>query len=506
MAGVLSSLLQIVAPKGKARAGGVSATGTFNPQQADRVLTAPVYNEHLTDIFTSRQSDDSRTLMKSLFRHDPDVSAAVFSYLTMSNTDPIILVRDMEGQIDRDATKQLEQALKMLTVPTDYTLKFQLKKSLSALCEELRYMALLRGGIGVELVLDKKLAPSELRMVDLQSVQWYEKKSGQYKPRQQVSGVQDGIDLDIPTFFVSFFRKAPTDIYSYSPFVAAINTIAARQQVINDLYRIMQKTGYPRMDISVVEEVLMKNVPPDIAVDKNKTRQWANERLSEVRTAFENIRADQAIVHWDAVEPKILNDKNPGVGVNIEKVIETLNAQNQAALKTMSTVIGRGASGVNTGSVEARIAAMNSDELNEPVAELLTNICSFIMHQQGYQGFAEVRFKKAELRPDLELEPQLMLRGQRLRQDLSDGLITDDEYHLMMYSRLRPDSVEEMSGTNFMNMAAASATAAFEPDQPQADQGKSASSTGSSANKANKTAKSNAVAATRLALSIMENQ
>lgn len=499
MANLLSQALQILAPKRKTRAGGTSATGTYNPQQADRVLTAPVYQEHLSDIFASRQSDDSRTLMKSLFRHDPDVSAAVFSYLTMANTEPLILVRDMEGNIDRDAIKQLTLALKMLTVPTDYTLGFQLKKNLVSLCEELRYMALLRGGIGVELVLDKKMAPSELRMVDMQSIQWYEKNAGQYKPVQTVSGVQDGINLDIPTFFVSFFRKAPTDIYSYSPFVSSINTIAARQQVINDLYRIMQKTGYPRMDITVVEEVMLKNAPTSIRNDPAKMKAWANERLSEVRTAFENLRSDQAIVHFDTVEAGILNDKMPGAGVNIQSVIETLNAQNQAALKTMSTVIGRGASGVNTGSVEARIAAMNADELNEPVAELLTNICSFILHQQGYQGFAEITFAKAELRPDLELEPQLMLRSQRLRQDLSDGLLTDDEYHLLMYRRLRPDSVPELSGTNFMNMAAAEATAATQQDEAQAgdvNQNTNSVNRSASGSKAAKTTKSNAIKAT----------
>ncbi len=493
------SLLSIIMPKKKAKPTGTSATGTYNPQQAERVLTAPVYTEHLTDIFNSRQSDDSRTLLKNLFRHDPDVSAAVFSYLTLANTEPLILVYDMNGQIDRDATKNLMSALKLLTVPTDYTLGFQLKKSLSSLCEELRYMALLRGGIAAELVLNKQLAPNEIRMVDLQSIQWYEKQAGNYKPRQTVPGISEGVDLDIPTFFVSFFRKSPTDIYSYSPFVASINTIAARQQVINDLYRIMQKTGYPRMDISVVEEVLNKNIPANIRNDPVKVRSWQNDRLSEVRSAFENIRSDQALVHFDSIEPKILNEKNPGVGINIQGVIDTLNAQNQAALKTMSTVIGRGASGVNTGSVEARIAGMNADELNEPVADILTNICSFILHNQGYQGFASVRFKNAELRADLELEPQLLLRSQRLRQDLSDGLITDDEYHLLMYNRLRPDAVAEMMGTNFQNMAAAEATVATQPDQAQAgdvNQNTTSVNRSASSGKATKTTKSNAIKAT----------
>lgn len=449
---VLSSALQIILGK-TPKSEGMAYTGTFNPQQADRTLTLPGYQEHLTDIFNSRQADDSRTLIKNLIKTDPDMSATVNSYLTLANTEPLILVRDLEGEIDKDATKELHKAIKLLTQQVDYTLGFQLKRSLESICEELRFMLLLRGAIGTELILDKALAPSALRTVDMSTIRWYEKKPGEYKPIQEIQGGAGGsneINLDIPTFFVSFYRRDPSTIYTYSPFISAINTIAARQQVINDLYRIMQKTGYPRLDIEVIEEVLVKNAPTNIKNDPVELRGWMNARLNEVRGVFEGIRSDQAFVHFDAVKPTILNDKNPGVGVNIDNVIETLNAQNQAGLKTMSTVIGRGTSGINTGSVEARIAAMNADELNAPVAETLTRLFSFILHQTGYQGFAEVSFAKAELRPDLELETMRALKGPRLRQDLSDGIITDLEYHLQMYGRLPPDGAPDLSGTGFM--------------------------------------------------------
>jgi hypothetical protein len=449
----ISSLLQIVLGK-PGKAGGAAYTGTFNPQQTERTLTLPGYQEHLTDIFASRAADDSRSLIKNLIKTDPDMSATVNSYLTLANTEPLILVRDLEGEIDKDATKELLKAIKLLTAQVDYTLGFQNKRSLASLCEEMRFMVLMRGAIGTELILDKQLAPTDLRMVDMASVRWYEKKPGEYKPIQEIQGGAGGsneISLDIPTFFVSFYRRDPTTIYTYSPFISAINTIAARQQVINDLYRIMQKTGYPRMDVKVVEEVLEKSVPASIKTDMVAKQQWMNSRLNEVRSAIEGIRADQAFVHFDSVEPSIINDKAPGVGINIDNVIETLNAQNQAGLKTMSTVIGRGTAGINTSSVEARIAAMNADELNIPVAETLTKLFSFILHQTGYQGFAEVSFANAELRPDLELETMRALKVARLRQDLSDGLITDMEYHLQMYGRLPPDGAPELSGTNFMN-------------------------------------------------------
>ncbi|WP_454287249.1 hypothetical protein [Rhizobium arsenicireducens] len=449
MASLGKTLLSIITPKKAGKSGGQGYTGTFSPQQSQNILTAPTYQEHLTDIFSSRQADDSRTLMVALFENDPDVSAAVSAYLTMANTTMITLVRDLDGEIDAEATKSLLQRLKFMTVPTDYTLGFQMKQNMEQWCEEIRYMVLLRGGAAVELIMDKKMVPSDLRNIDLNSIEWFEKTPGDYKPRQKVSGVQGGINLDIPTFFVAFYRQNPTKIYSNSPFVSTINTIAARQQVINDLYRIMQYTGYPRLEVTVVEEVLRKNMPANIRMDEAKQTEWINLRMSEIRNSIQDIRADTAFVHMDSIEPGIMNEKSPGAGIDISKVIETLNAQNQAGLKTMATVIGRGASGVNTGSVEARIAAMNADELNAPVSAILSNVFSFMLHQDGYQGFAEVSFARGEMRPELELEPQLTMRAARLKADLSLGLISDLEYHLQMYHRLPPAGAPTLSGTGF---------------------------------------------------------
>ncbi len=481
MALQFSSLLKIVAPKRKAKAGGTSRTPTYDPNSNTGVLTVPTFRDHLIDVFSSRQSNDARELAHTLFTHDTDMSAAVNGYLTLANTDMTILVRDLDGQIDPEATKQLLAALKRMSTPTDYTLGFQFKRSIDLTNEYMRHMALLRGAVGVELILDKSLAPSELRHVDMASIEWIEKKPGEFKPRQAPTGSNEKIDLDIPTFFTTFFRPDPTSMYGRSFFVSAINTIAARQQVINDLYRLMQITGYPRMDVKILEEVLLKNAPANVRQDPELLKTWMAARLQEMATSFASIRPDQAFVHFDSVEASVINEKNPAVGLDITSVIETLNAQNQAALKTMSTIIGRGQSGANTGSVEARIAAMYADELNQPLADLWSQIGSFILHMSGYQGFAEVTFAPAELRPWTELEPQLVMRAARLKEDLSLGLITDDEYHLAIYNRLPPAGAPQLQGTGF---AAAKATVDTTNVTPNSDPlGRSISPEGSTSAK-----------------------
>jgi hypothetical protein len=484
MANVVTAALSILVPKSMKK-GGTALTGTTTPANATSILAMPAYQDHLTDIYSQRQSSDSRTLMKALAKNDPDVSAAFNAYLTIAGADlPTFLAKDLTGQIDLPGMQLLQQTLLLITQQFDYTQGFDYQPSLMTLCENMRYMLLMTGAIAAELVFDKNLAPTSIRFVDPLYLFWYEKIPGQYKPEQRQAG--QFIDLDIPSFFVGFHHKDPTAIYTVSPFVSAINTIAARQQVINDLYRIMRITGYPRMDVSVMEEVIMKSAPADVKKSAPATRQWLNDRMSEISSSITNIRPDQAFIHWDSIQAKTTNEK-AAMAMDITPVINTLNGQNQAALKIMATVIGRGESGVNTASVEARVFSMNCDELNKPVAEVLANMLTLALRVQGFQGYVECKFDDVELRPDYELEPQKTMRASRLKEDLSLGLITDMEYHLQIYRRPPPDGSPVLQGTGFMQQQTTSGNPDDKPANPTGGANASSTSTTNSVGRASTT-------------------
>lgn len=424
-------------------------SNTFNPRQVGQVLTVPAYREHLDDLLTDRQTLDSRDLLQKLFRHDPDVSAAVGAYLTLADTPMSYLVRDEDGNIDEAATGEVHKIIRALTSPTDYKLGFQLKPNLRMMCQEFRYMLLLRGAIGGELVLDKALIPSYVQQVDMSTIEWFEPAPGQFKPQQKSKATGELISLDIPNFFVAYHRRDPTAVSPISDFVSAINTIAARTQVINDLYRIMRITGFPRMTIEVMEDVLLANAPQVIKDDPEELRKWMTTRLQEISTQFAALRADQPMIHYSSSKPSILNKDNPGAALRIEEVIETLNSQNQAGLKTMATIIGRAKSGTQTATVEARIAAMYADQLNRPLEQFFSRMLTFCLNLYGTPGFVDCTFAPAEMRADMELEPQRVMKASRLRADLSLGLISDVEYHLQVHGRLPPPGTPQLSGTNF---------------------------------------------------------
>jgi hypothetical protein len=100
-------------------------------------------------------------------------------------------------------------------------------------------------------------------------------------------------------------------------------------------------------------------------------------------------------------------------------------------------------------------------------------------------GFVEARFAPAEMRPAMELEAQKSLKSSRLRQDLSDGIITDEEYHMDMYGRLPPKGFTPLTGTGFMTPAAAGQVDAADVTPNDDPMGRSLSGEGAKAAKGN---------------------
>lgn len=448
MAGILDGLTTVLLPKGKGIKGGRGFTPTFNPRQ--EVLSAPAYREHLTDLFSTRIASDSRTLIATLVNGDPDVSAAVTAFLSVAGSiDPIIYAYDGKDNIDPTGIAQGQQIWAMLTTNNDYTQGFSKKPTPDGLVTDLRYMFLLRGMVAGELVLDKTYVPNELRLVDAATLEWRQKTNGVYAPVQKSANSNTEIDLNIPTFFTENFHQSPLEVYTYSPFVSAINTIASRTQVIQELYRIMKIVGYPRVDVQVLDDMLVASAPASVRNDPLKIRAFVQSELNQIRGAIANLGSADAFVHSKAIEAKVINDKNPSAGLQIQGVIDVLNAQNQAALKVMPAVVGKANNG-QVASTEARLFALNADALNRSVASFLSRVLTLAVRLAGYQGRIEVIFPPVELRPDLELEPQRTMRASRLKMDLSLGLIDDIEYSMQMYGRPPLPGAPQLSGTNFM--------------------------------------------------------
>ena len=443
----LDSLIKHILPKRRAKAGGVAQTETF---EQSGVVTLPTYRQYLTNISDFRLQSDSKDLLQWLLKYDPDASAALHAFLTISNTDWTAFAKTPDGQISPEGQAMLQAMLHRLARRWDYSQGFELKRTIGDMRDDLKYSIMKAGAAFNELVLDKTFTPVEIRTVDAWTIRWNEDKPGNYKPYQE-SDTGEDVDLNIPTFFAKLYRRDPSGIYTESMFVSCITTIVARIRLMNDLYSIMQVTGYPRIGLKVLQQVAIDNAPANIKSDPTQLRLWLSNLLSREANKFAAINPQQVYAYPDSIQPHIINEKNAAATLDISELVDTLNSQNQAALKVVATVIGRGESGVNTASVEARIFSLAADSLNKAVDEQLSEILTLAMRMQGFDGYVDFWSTPVELRPELELEPQKVMRQSRLLEELSLGLISDEEYHLKMHRRLPALTAKKLSGTNFLS-------------------------------------------------------
>lgn len=447
---ILGKIGEVILPKGF-KNGGASLTPNFDPQQSTQAVGAPDTDNHLRDLLNERTTDADDDLIEKLMTYDPDVSAAVAAYLTLSNTEMRYVVKTIDNQIDSQGMAQVAQIISQLTYVTDYSQGFSMPRSMKTRNEQLRFMVLKRGSIALEMIMDQKFGLQDARLIDTNSFEWYEKKVGRPTPVQKKGN--DSIDLNLPTVYYAAHRQDPSKLYSKSNFISVINTVYARLQIIGDLYDIMQINGYPRMTIKLLEDVIVRNMSEVDRRDDKKRLTFVNSVLNDVTRKFGTIRPTQPIVHTDSLEVSTLDVSGgggAGSAIDIQPVIDVLNGQNQAALKSVATVLGRGASGVNTASVEAQVFSMQAAELNEPLAEVWSQFLTFAMRVSGSQSYVEVYFDKPEMRPPNELEPAWVQKQARLQKDLSLGIISDDEYHLAMYNRPKPPNAPILSGTGFL--------------------------------------------------------
>lgn len=494
---IIGKIGDVILPKGF-KNGGAALTPNYNPQQSQQAIGAPDTDNHLRDLLSERTSDADNDLIQKLMVYDPDVSAAVSAYLTLSNTEMRYLVKTPDGVLDSNGITEVAKILNQIGYVSDYSVGFTMPRSIKTRNADLRYMVLKRGSIALEMILDQKFGLTDARNIDTNTFEWYEKKKGFLTPKQKQNNVD--VDLNIPTLFYAAHRQDPSNAYSKSSFISVINTVYARLQIIGDLYDIMQINGYPRMTIKLMEEVIVKNLPEADRRDEKKRLRFINQVMSDVTRKFGEIKPTQPIVHSDSIEVSTLNTAQgggSGASIDINPVIDVLNAQNQAALKSVATVLGRGASGVNTASVEAQIFSMQAAEINQPVAEVWSQLLTFALRFSGSQSYVEVYFDKPEMRPPNELEPAYVQRQARLLKDLSLGIISDDEYHLAMYNRPKPPTAPELSGTNFLDAATGKdsaendSTANAKTNTPQKDQPNSMQR--AQTRKSDKSANSNAV-------------
>jgi hypothetical protein len=131
-------------------------------------------------------------------------------------------------------------------------------------------------------------------------------------------------------------------------------------------------------------------------------------------------------------------------------VQELLNAKLATGAKTLPSVLGHGSGSQNIASSETLLAMKTADGLiRKKLNEIYSRGMTLGVRLFGLDVSIEFRYDDIDLRPQIELEAFKAQRQARIIEQLSFGMITDEEACLDLTGTLPPPGMPKLSGTMF---------------------------------------------------------
>lgn len=338
-------------------------------------------------------------LMDILIDAHPDIGFAVWNFMRIGDSGYTVHVENIDdGKVNEEGMLEILTMIERFSQPNIEN--FEISRSFDKVIQQLILSTIVRGACSLELVLTPNYDDvAFIATVDPSTVA-FKFENDRYVPYQD----EETLSLDIPTFFYEGLDEMIDDPYGRSPILGALNTVFFQMQVLDDLKQVVHNQGYPRFDITILEEVLLKRMPITIRNNEEKKQKWLNEKLHEIIEMYNNLEPDDSFVHYDSVEIGMAGGGKGGVLIDPEKLMSVIDSQIMAGLKTLSTILGRRSTG-NTESfakMEIKLYIKGVEAIQKVVERILSRALTLTLNIKGMQGVVKFKFNPIEIRTSME--------------------------------------------------------------------------------------------------------
>lgn len=433
------------------------AGGSFIPSYLRKVRVGSQIGDDRVDntnvdLTTLRYGASTEENVRSYLNESPDVSHAKESIMRFAITDSFTVVAKSleDGTIDVAATKVVQSfAARLNNLPTRVE-GFSAQSTINSISESLIPQLLANGSCMAELVLDKSLLPASIQAISTNDLK-YQSQGDRQVPYIQDTG--DPIYLDFPTVALISLSQDPETPYSTSWFKAAIQAVIASAEFTNDLRRSFRKASLPRVNATIDLEKFKESLTPEVLYDQKKLKAALDSFLSNLDDKLNNLNPEDAVVHFDIVKIDHLAAGNISAHESVKTHAGILNGQMSAGLHVLPAILGRGES-QTTASTETVLFLKIVESLQGRLNELFSYLFTTAVRLQGHDVTVSFTYKKPSLRPEVEEESFLAMRQSRIREQWSDGIISDEEASIKLTGDLPSGNFTPKSGTGFAGAAA----------------------------------------------------
>jgi hypothetical protein len=406
-----------------------------------------------TDLTSIRNAADTKTAIRDFVAASPDLSSAVFSYIRLGVTrNYTALAKNLDGTHSPEGTALLHQLLVRFDILTDYSTGFSGTSSMRSNSESLAKELLMEGACSLELVLGKDRLPRRIQPVSVKHIK-FKPDGKQLKPVQIISGVET--DLDIPTFFYCALDQDLLDPYASSPLEPALKPVLSSEDFQNDIRRIVKRVIHPRLEVKIDEVKFLAALPQQVKADEAKVAAARGQVVADIESKLANLEPEDALVYFDTIGVELLNNGNASLSEEYKVLGGMIDSKMATGAKAMPSVLGHGTQSANIASTETMLFTKSVEgvvtlKLNEIYSRTLT----LALRLFGLDVYAEFKYDSVDLRPESELEAFKSTKQSRLLEQLSLGLISDDEASIALTGHLPPAGYVKLSGTMFKSAKA----------------------------------------------------
>ncbi len=423
--------------------------------QAERSVNAIPRNDRGTanlDATSYRTGRDTRQTVRNFIAVSPDLSATTGSYLRVGIPERYTVVaRDLDGAVNIEGTKLANEVLNRLTFLGDGTLGYNPVTDLQSLSESLALELLIEGSMAAELVLDSQRIPAWIQPVSTSTLQFKEDATGVY-PVQKVGSAERR--LDIPTFFYLSADQDLLTAYSSSYFEAAIQSVVSDAQFMNDIRRSMVRAIQPRLTAKILEDKVRESVDPTIRNDPVKLAAFYTALLESLETQMNDLGPEDVLVHFDSIEYAFVEGSvNNNIGETLKTVLSMLESKLAAGARTLPAILGRETGNSTAATAASMLFLKNANLVRRKLNTLYSRILTQSVRLQGLDVIVTFTYAPLDLRPEGELEAYRSMEQSRILDQLSLGMITDEEACLTLTGNLPPQGYKPLAGTMFRGSA-----------------------------------------------------
>lgn len=353
-------------------------------------------------------------LLELLISTHPDVSFALYNYLRMGDTPLTLTAKKPNGDADKRGQKLLDELKEMLNTPLPSP-GYQHGRSLDKLDTIQRMMIMVRGACAGEVVLNERCTDVvDIVPVDPSTIWFRREADGRLVPWQYVRNPMPRVGeewfgsykrIDTPTFIYEEFDPMVDDPYGRTPMLPVLQVVFFHMQVLEDLKAVVHNQGYPRLDVSVLEEILIKNMPANIKNNAAAQADWLKNRLEEFEQHFSSLNPDDALIHWDSVKVDYLKTGGSGPMIDVKKLIDIIDTQMATGLKTLLTMLSRHQGSTESYSaIDTKIYIKNVESARSVTKRFWQRAFSLCARVRGAQMQVEVDYLPIDLRSENEVE------------------------------------------------------------------------------------------------------